>query len=135
MLVTLSDYSTIGIGHEAELFTFSNGDELTHLMESCRTPFLVLGNGSNLLFHKFSGTVLKNEMCNYMVVGERMWVQSGMKLRKACDVALEHGLGGLEWAEGIPATVGGAVYMNAGFTSRSRWKNRFSGKQTVTRRR
>lgn len=81
-------------------------------------PFTVMGNGSNLLVRDcgIRGIVVKTTGMNpeIEVDDEIIRCSAGTSLSKLCTVALENGLTGLEFAYGIPGTVGGAVFMNAG---------------------
>ncbi len=82
-------------------------------------PVLVLGNGSNVLVSDdgFDGIViLMNRDCSNirLLDDNTIEAQAGASLMSVCRFALEHSLTGLEFAYGIPATVGGAVFMNAG---------------------
>ena len=81
-------------------------------------PVFLMGNGSNLLVGDggIRGMVLKTAggYADIAFDGERVWVQSGMLLSRLTNTALKHGLTGLEFACGIPGSVGGAVVMNAG---------------------
>lgn len=76
----------------------------------------VMGNGSNLLVSDdgIKGIVLVISEDCVTVSGDKIMVSAGTKLSKLCNVALENNLSGLEFGFGIPGTVGGAVYMNAG---------------------
>lgn len=82
-------------------------------------PYIVLGNGSNVLVKDegFDGAVI---LCNRNFSGIRLLdeetieAEAGVSLASLCLFALEHSLTGLEFAYGIPATVGGALFMNAG---------------------
>ncbi len=79
-------------------------------------PLTVIGNGSNLLVsdNGIKGIVLVIVDDSVTVLGDTIKASAGAKLSKLCNVALENGLSGLEFGFGIPGTVGGAVYMNAG---------------------
>ena len=81
-------------------------------------PFFVLGNGSNVLAldEGFYGVVLVTKRAlNHISVDETTITSgAGISLSELCRVALNHDLTGLEFAYGIPGTIGGAVYMNAG---------------------
>ena len=81
-----------------------------------KIPLLVVGYGSNLLVSDdgIEGVVLRVEADDIRVDGTRMTVQAGASLKRVCLAACEHGLSGLEFAYGIPGTMGGGVYMNAG---------------------
>ncbi|MBQ8148570.1 MAG: UDP-N-acetylmuramate dehydrogenase [Lachnospiraceae bacterium] len=82
-------------------------------------PYYVIGNGSNLLVGDdgIRGVVIQiGSEFSGIEVGEdeTIWVQAGCMLSKVANVALEHSLKGMEFAAGIPGTIGGAVMMNAG---------------------
>ena len=81
-------------------------------------PFFVLGNGSNVLAFDegYNGVVLitKRALNHFSVEGTTINSGAGVSLSELCRVALNHDLTGLEFAYGIPGSVGGAVYMNAG---------------------
>lgn len=81
-------------------------------------PLFFVGRGSNLLVadEGFDGAVvlLEREFSDAQVQGETILCEAGASLTKVCQTALKAGLTGLEFAYGIPGTVGGAVYMNAG---------------------
>lgn len=81
-------------------------------------PFFVLGNGSNVLVSDrgYKGIILQigDKMNEVEVNGRRVTAQAGARMSKVARVAMEHGLTGLEFASGIPGTVGGGVVMNAG---------------------
>ena len=81
-------------------------------------PYYILGNGSNLLVSDkgYRGVIIEickkmNEIC---VEGNFLKVQAGALLSKVGSAALDAGLAGFEFASGIPGTMGGAVFMNAG---------------------
>jgi UDP-N-acetylmuramate dehydrogenase len=81
-------------------------------------PFYVIGSGTNMLFADvgFRGLILKNEVRGINRVREegRVVVMAGTPLADLVSFALEEGLEGIEFATGIPGTVGGAVFGNAG---------------------
>ena len=81
-----------------------------------KIPLTVIGNGSNLLVSDsgIKGIVLVIADDSVTISGNTIKASAGAKLSKLCNVALENGLSGLEFGFGIPGTVGGAVYMNAG---------------------
>lgn len=83
------------------------------------TPFFLLGNGSNLLFldEGYHGVVLAANLKRPEITlagDDCIRAESGATLSSVCGFAREHSLSGLEFAFGIPGSVGGAVYMNAG---------------------
>lgn len=80
-------------------------------------PYFVLGKGSNLLVSDkgIRGVVISlSSMDDIEVCGEQIDVGAGASLARLCTVAMENSLTGLEFAYGIPGSVGGALYMNAG---------------------
>uniref|UniRef100_A0A7S3XDW9 UDP-N-acetylmuramate dehydrogenase n=1 Tax=Picocystis salinarum TaxID=88271 RepID=A0A7S3XDW9_9CHLO len=119
--VMLSKHSTWGIGGPAMLFVeiFEPEDMVVALEESVQrdVPLFVLGRGSNCLFDDrgFEGIVALNNMSQYQDLGEgRFRVGSGRRFDHLGVKTSKEGWTGLEFAAGIPGTVGGAVYMNAG---------------------
>ena len=118
----MSAHTTFKIGGAADiLITVKSLDELQTAVGACKAsavPFMILGNGSNLLVSDegIEGAVitLDGDFKEITVDGCAVTAGAGAKLSRLCTVALEHGLSGLEFAYGIPGSVGGAMYMNAG---------------------
>ena len=118
----MSAHTTFKIGGAADvLVTVRNIDELKATVDACKdcgVPYMILGNGSNLLVSDdgIEGAViaLDGDFKQITVDGTVITAGAGAKLSRLCTVALENGLTGLEFAYGIPGTVGGAMYMNAG---------------------
>lgn len=113
-------HTSFKIGGAAEYFV-STADliQAALILRYCheqQIPLLVLGNGSNLLVsdNGIDGVVLRVDAAAIDVNGTYMTVQAGASLTRACLTACERGLSGLEFAYGIPGTMGGGVYMNAG---------------------
>ena len=81
-------------------------------------PFFVIGNGSNLLVGDggYRGVILRigQGLSRIRIEGTRVIAQAGASMAQTARIAMEHGLTGLEFAAGIPGTVGGGVVMNAG---------------------
>ena len=92
--------------------------EILHICQEEKAPYFILGNGSNLLVSDqgFDGAVLQvyKNMNQVTVEGEHLRAQAGALLSATARKALEAGLTGMEFAAGIPGTMGGAVVMNAG---------------------
>ena len=84
----------------------------------CKVPVTILGNGSNVLVRDkgIRGLVIKigNALKTFRQDGERLYFGAGYSLALASRKAWECGLSGMEFAVGIPGSIGGAVYMNAG---------------------
>lgn len=118
----LSRHTTFKIGGPAAVFCLPETPaQLLRTVELCRDAgvrIYLLGNGSNTLFSDagFGGAVICTvEMKRpVQVTGTRLTAAAGASLANVCREALRHSLTGLEFAFGIPGTVGGAVYMNAG---------------------
>ncbi len=95
-------------------------DELAAVCRACRkagSRFYVIGNGSNLLVSDegFRGVIISTEKLRKLeAAGKSLKAGAGVLLSKAANEALKAGLSGLEFAAGIPGSVGGAVVMNAG---------------------
>ena len=118
----LSSYTTFGIGGAFQLLIEANGAEtlskLIPIMKSENIPFYVLGRGSNLLAADSDLDMvfihIGKDMADIDVCGEKITCGAGASLSAVCTAARDHSLTGLEFAYGIPASVGGAVFMNAG---------------------
>ena len=118
----MSKHTSFRIGGPADLFvTPDDIDELRDVIAACRAagvPHFVLGCGSDLLVadEGYRGVIVSctKGLVNVAIDDERMACQAGVPLREASEMACELGLSGLEFACGIPGSVGGACFMNAG---------------------
>ena len=118
----LSRHTSFQIGGPADLYvTPEDPDELRDVIYACREseiPYFVLGCGSDLLVadEGYRGVIIScvEGLVNVATDGETMECQAGVPLREASEMACELGLTGLEFACGIPGSVGGACFMNAG---------------------
>jgi len=117
----LSSVCTFRIGGAAAYAAWpTSADELAALTAICRSagvPFLVIGNGSDLLFDDrgYDGVVIVTTAMNEIRRdGRRITAACGVPLTRLALFAAKEGLGGLTFAYGIPGTLGGAVFMNAG---------------------
>lgn len=118
----MSKHTSFRIGGPADLFvTPDDIDELRDVIAACRAagvPHFVLGCGSDLLVadEGYRGVIVSctKGLVNVAIDGETMACQAGVPLREASEMACELGLSGLEFACGIPGSVGGACFMNAG---------------------
>ncbi|MCI8801495.1 MAG: UDP-N-acetylmuramate dehydrogenase [Lachnospiraceae bacterium] len=118
----MADHTTFRIGGPADCFVQLENEkqlkDVRRYLELAGVPFFVIGNGSNLLVSDsgYRGVVLQigSEMSDIRVEGCRMVAKAGASLAQTARMALKHGLTGLEFASGIPGTVGGGVVMNAG---------------------
>ena len=114
---TLTSYK-IG-GPARYFFEAKNPDELKRAVEEAKKrnlEFFVLGGGTNLLIgdEGFPGLVLKPSINFIESSGEEASVGAGVSMSALINFSIERGLSGLEWAGGLPGTVGGAVRGNAG---------------------
>lgn len=119
--VPLSKYTFTKTGGPAQYLAFpKNETELTQLVSAARQaqlPLTVIGNASNLIIRDggISGLVLiLTEMNEIKVAAEQVTAQAGARIVDTAFTAAHAGLSGLEFAAGIPGSVGGAVFMNAG---------------------
>ena len=118
----MSRHTTFRTGGPADIYIEPSGvEELKQVLDICReenVAYTIIGNGSNLLVSDqgFDGVVLQvyKNMNQVTVEGEHLRVQAGALLSATARKALEAGLTGMEFAAGIPGTMGGAAVMNAG---------------------
>ena len=117
---SLSELSTFGIGGEARLFTeVFTIEELQRVIAHCHEnalPFHIVGKGSNSLFDDkgFDGLVILNKIIFLEIENCVVDVGGGYSFSLLGIKTARKGLGGLAFAAGIPASVGGAIFMNAG---------------------
>ncbi len=116
----LKEVSTFCIGGPARLFVEIDSEKNMELALAYATkekiPFFVLGKGSNCLFEDrgFDGLVIHNKIAHLKIDGTTVDVGSGYSFSLLGFKTAKMGLSGLEFASGIPGSVGGAVFMNAG---------------------
>ena len=118
----MKNHTTFRIGGPADALALpKTPEEVAEVVRFCHEhaqPYYVLGNGSNLLVSDegYRGIVLQlyRNFNDIQVNGEMITVQSGAMLAVVARTAYQNGLTGLEFASGIPGTIGGAVVMNAG---------------------
>ena len=115
-------HTTFRIGGPADFFLLpSTVDEVRGILEICREeelPYFILGNGSNLLVSDkgYRGVIIQlyRNFSNISVEGNEICASSGALLSQIAAAARNASLTGFEFAGGIPGTLGGAVFMNAG---------------------
>lgn len=117
-LSTLTTYKTGGI---AKLVVYPNNinnlKQMLKLIHKYNIKYFILGKGSNTLFSdkEFNGVIIKlDKLNNFKIKQTEIYVESGMILSKLVQASVKNELTGLEFAIGIPGTIGGAIYMNAG---------------------
>lgn len=120
--VSMAKYTTLRVGGPADYWAEpADENELILLLEEAKktdTPVLLMGNGSNLLVRDggVRGLVIRLGRAFSAIerTGKGLRAQAGALLSTLARAAQEESLTGLEFAQGIPGTVGGGVYMNAG---------------------
>ncbi len=118
--VSLRLYSNYKIGGNTKYFYRAEGlDNLVKAIKESRAmklPVFIFGGGTNLLIgdEGFDGLVLKPEIKFLHIHDNRVHVGSGVLMSDLLNFCIEKGLSGLEWAGGLPGTVGGAIRGNAG---------------------
>ena len=118
----LSRHTSFRIGGPARRMAFPAGEEqlarLMELAEACAARTVVIGNGTNLLFpdEGLDALVITTSAMNglELLEGGRIRAEAGVSLARLADFACRNALAGLEFAHGIPRSLGGAVCMNAG---------------------
>lgn len=117
----MKKHTTFRVGGPADVLVQPDETALAAVLGLCRqyhVPYSFIGNGSNLLVGDkgIRGVVIEmtEPMGNIEVHGTRITAQAGAMLSKIANTAASNGLGGMEFAAGIPGSVGGAVVMNAG---------------------
>lgn len=119
--VPLAGLTTMGVGGRARKLVFAETDaqlrDAVPIGEyGTATGTVVIGRGSNLLVsdNGFDGTVVAVRTDRIRMTPEGVYASAGVTLGRLAKFCLEHELTGLEWAAGIPGSVGGAAMMNAG---------------------
>ncbi len=118
----LAPYTAYQIGGPAKIYIAPENEadigKILELLHEYEVPLFVMGNGCNLLISDegWPGVVLhlNEKLASYEFEGNRATVQAGKKLLDFIKEAIERGLAGMENMAGIPATIGGALRMNAG---------------------
>lgn len=117
----MSKHTTFGVGGPADVYIApSSAEELAQVVKACRklgVPYFILGRGSDLLVSDagYRGVMIATEgLAGMEADGCDLVCESGVTLKDAAYKACELGLAGLEFASGIPGSIGGACFMNAG---------------------
>jgi UDP-N-acetylenolpyruvoylglucosamine reductase len=119
----LASHTTLRVGGPADVYVEPASEEdLADVVKFCGAsgvPFFVIGRGSNLLVRDggFRGVIICLSHANFSKIefaGERLRCGAGVKLKSVAIEARRNGLSGMEFLEGIPGSVGGALRMNAG---------------------
>ena len=117
----MKNHTTFRIGGPADIYIEPDYAAIVPLIKYLKevdVPFTVLGNGSNVLVSDdgIEGVVISlgKKSDAITINGDTIQVQAGAMLSSVANRAADAGLTGLEFASGIPGSIGGAVYMNAG---------------------
>ncbi len=117
----MARHTTYRTGGKAEVYVYPKTREewsfVLKLAETEKIPLRIIGFGSNILVSGkgIGGIVCSTKRMNQVTLdGEHIKAEAGAALDKVCEMACEAGLAGMEKLSGIPGSVGGAVYMNAG---------------------
>ena len=118
----MASHTTFRIGGPADYFVIpQTAEELAEVLKLCKEetmPYFILGNGSNLLVGDkgFRGVVIQlyKNFDGIQIEGTTVTAKAGAMLIRVAKEAAKAGLTGLEFASGIPGTIGGAMVMNAG---------------------
>ena len=116
----MNKHTSFKIGGPADIFIKINTlEELKYILalaKNKKIPLTVIGNGTNLLVRDkgIRGMVIKLNLNNIKIQNEIIEVEAGALIIKLARMAYENSLTGLEFASGIPGTIGGAIKMNAG---------------------
>jgi UDP-N-acetylmuramate dehydrogenase len=118
--VQLAPYTAYKIGGPADYFaeatTHEQIPDLIEFANKKNIPFFILGGGCNTVFSDkgFRGLIIHNKANNIKVHGSRLVAESGAMLASVINEARKHELGGIIKLVGLPGTIGGAIYGNAG---------------------
>lgn len=116
----LAPYTTFKIGGPAKYFYEANSERdiilAIRMAKKLNIPYYILGGGSNILISDggFNGLIIKIGNNEIAIKGNRIKCGAGVSLARLVKYSADNGLSGLEWAIGVPGTVGGAVRGNAG---------------------
>ncbi len=117
--ISLSKHTTFKIGGPARYFCIAKSKkdliEAVKKAKELNLPFFILGGGSNVLAldKGFNGLVIKIQNSKFKIQNCNLYAEAGMKLEDLVKLSVRTSLADLEWAVGVPGTVGGAVYGNA----------------------
>lgn len=117
---SFKEMTTIKVGGAIKYYFEANNmyglTKAIEIIEAKQLAYKIIGNGSNLLCSNkdFDGVVIKLNNLNHFEVNDNiMYVEAGVPIIVAANYAINNGLSGLEFATGIPALMGGIIYMNA----------------------
>lgn len=118
----MREFTSFKAGGKADLLVIpSSEEELKYILQQLvrfKLPFITMGKGTNLLIRDggYHGIIIRfdDAFSQIQVEGTTIIAGAGASLSSVARVAMEHGLSGMEFASGIPGSLGGGVFMNAG---------------------
>jgi len=118
----MKNHTSFKIGGPADFFIIPNTKEhLTDVLEICKSnkiPYYIIGNGSNLLVKDegYRGVIIQiyKNLNNVIITDNKIYAEAGILLSTLANRLCDANYSGFEFASGIPGTLGGAIYMNAG---------------------
>ena len=116
----MNKHTSFKIGGKAKFFCeVLTNTQMREIIRTCKkmdVDYFLLGKGSNVIFSDagYDGLILKFTNNTITITDNIVHAEAGVSLASLCNALAEHGLSGLEFAYGIPGSVGGAVFMNAG---------------------
>lgn len=117
--VNLEKYTSYKLNEKAKAMVFvdslDNLKKLLHYLNNNSVKYKIVGGCSNLIFDGFyDGVLIKLDMQNYTINGKELVADAGCNLMMLANKVSKKGLTGMEFATGIPGTLGGAIYNNSG---------------------
>lgn len=112
----LKNYNTYKLNSVCKTFIeVESEEELIKLINNIKKPHKIIGNGSNLIFPEhINGTIIHLNLKDIKIKDDEITVSAGVLLPNLVNITINKNLTGLEWASGIPASLGGAIMNNAG---------------------
>ena len=116
----LKKYNTLRLNSTCKVILFPNNvqeiKKVLDILKKYKSKYFIIGNGSNIILPSFyDGVVIKlSKLTNYKIENNSVFVEAGCMINKLASVLVEKGLSGLDFATGIPGTIGGSIYGNAG---------------------
>ena len=116
----MASHTTLGIGGPASLYAIAKSEEelkkYINISLKFKVPYMVIGGGSDILVSDegYRGFIIVNKIEGLIISGDRVITKSGTNLYTFINYVIDHGFAGVEKLSGMPGTVGGAIYGNAG---------------------
>ena len=112
----LKDYNTYKLNSICKTFIeIDTEEELIKLINNIKEPYKIIGNGSNLILPEYiNGIIIHLNLKHIHIKNNEITASSGILLPNLVNKTINNNLTGLEWASGIPASLGGAIMNNAG---------------------